>query len=125
MKPQTAAACAVHYAHEESKRLFAKANSGGEVPALSLDALALQVRQPAEKQTHWLSWWQAKRPDHGYRGAKLFFWPYPRTVTIWPSHQARQKGVRDAQWRQAGAGNARDHSFPSAWGDCRSIWDPS
>eukprot|EP00962_Isochrysis_galbana_P002180 scaffold567_cov127-Isochrysis_galbana.AAC.3 len=55
MKPQTAAACAVHYAHEESKRLFAEANSGGEVPALSLDALALQVRQPASKQTHWLS----------------------------------------------------------------------
>jgi hypothetical protein len=43
MKPQTAAACAVYYAHEEKKHLFAEASPEGELPTLSLDALALQV----------------------------------------------------------------------------------
>eukprot|EP00967_Tisochrysis_lutea_P088976 scaffold126518_cov32-Tisochrysis_lutea.AAC.3 len=42
MRPQTAAACAVHYAHEEKKDLLAKASDDGKLPVLLLTDLAEQ-----------------------------------------------------------------------------------
>jgi len=43
MKPQTAAACAVFYAHEEKKHLFAEADPSHPPPTLALEPLAHQV----------------------------------------------------------------------------------
>jgi len=43
MRPQTAAACAVHYAHEEKKDLLAKASDDGKLPVLLLTDLAEQA----------------------------------------------------------------------------------